>query len=48
VAETGSPGVVIPFRDAAACEFDLVFETFFRSTLPLTNTAEIPEQAASA
>ena len=36
------------FRDAAACEFDLVFETFFRSTLPLPNTAEIPEQAASA
>ncbi|MFE6157075.1 hypothetical protein [Streptomyces sp. NPDC057889] len=28
--------------------FDLVFETFFRSALPLPNTAEIPEQAASA
>ncbi|WP_394436103.1 ATP-dependent nuclease [Streptomyces sp. SGAir0957] len=36
------------FRDSDACEFDLVFAAFFRSTLPVPDTAEVPKQAASA
>lgn len=33
------------FRDSAACEFDLIFEAFFRSAPPQAEITEIPQQS---